>query len=112
MGKLLVLLGYALPIIIISQRSSHCDNIRVAKPKASRSGFIGRFLVSSAQTGTKTWSSDNFLCRCLPETELQLTVTPPPPPVKIVSIFEDGSISPLKSAPWQDVLLHTVSNLE
>ncbi|XP_021861487.1 uncharacterized protein [Spinacia oleracea] len=36
----------------------------------------------------------------------------PPLPVKIVSIFEDGSISPLKSAPWQEVLLHTAERLK
>lgn len=45
------------------------------------------------------------------DTELQPAMTPPFP-VKIVSIFEDGSISPLKSAPWQDVLLHTAERLK
>lgn len=30
-------------------------------------------------------------------------------PVRIVAIVGEGSVSPLKSAPWYDVMLHTVS---
>lgn len=30
-------------------------------------------------------------------------------PVRIVSIVGEGSVSPLKCAPWEEVMLHTVS---
>ena len=30
-------------------------------------------------------------------------------PVRIVAIVGEGSISPLKSTPWEEVMLHTVS---
>lgn len=32
------------------------------------------------------------------------------PPVRIVALVGDGSVSPLKCAPWVEVMLHTVSN--
>lgn len=30
-------------------------------------------------------------------------------PVRIVALVGEGSVSPLKSTPWYDVMLHTVS---
>jgi len=33
-------------------------------------------------------------------------------PVRIVGIVGEGSVSPLKSTPWLDVMLHTVSILQ
>lgn len=33
-------------------------------------------------------------------------------PVRIVGIVGEGSVSPLKSTPWFDVMLHTVSILQ
>lgn len=32
-------------------------------------------------------------------------------PVRIVAVVGEGSVSPLKSAPWYDVMLHTVSRI-
>lgn len=99
-------------LLNILQSSSNCDTIGVAYLKSTRSKFTGRFSISSAQTRTNNWSTIYCSCRCcMPGTELQPESTPSLP-VKIVSIFEDGSTSPLKSAPWQDVLIHTVSDLE
>ena len=33
----------------------------------------------------------------------------PEPPVRIVAFVGEGSVSPLNLAPWQEVMLHTVS---
>ncbi|XP_021765855.1 uncharacterized protein LOC110730376 isoform X2 [Chenopodium quinoa] len=90
------------------KRSRSCNTICFAKPNASWSELVGKISISSAQTRTINQSGN----RCwVPDSELQEEVSPPLP-VKIVSICEDGSISPLKSAPWQDVLLHTAERLK
>lgn len=34
------------------------------------------------------------------------------PPVRIVALVGEGSVSPLKSAPWLDVMLHTAKRLK
>ncbi|KAF8377212.1 hypothetical protein HHK36_030585 [Tetracentron sinense] len=41
-------------------------------------------------------------------TVTELTV----PPVRIVSIVGEGSVSPLKCAPWEEVMLHTANKLK
>ncbi|CAH9142839.1 unnamed protein product [Cuscuta epithymum] len=37
---------------------------------------------------------------------------PSVPPVRIVALVGDGSVSPLNSAPWHDVMLHTAKKLK
>ncbi|KAI3863321.1 hypothetical protein MKW92_038994 [Papaver armeniacum] len=49
------------------------------------------------------------------ETKLDSTdqsATIPPVPVRIVALVGEGSISPLKSAPWMEVMLHTANRLK
>ncbi|CAL1409076.1 unnamed protein product [Linum trigynum] len=47
------------------------------------------------------------------EQEAQETVDPPPgSPVKIVAVVGGGSVSPLKSATWEEVMLHTAKRLK
>ncbi|KAL2933832.1 Violaxanthin de-epoxidase chloroplastic [Bienertia sinuspersici] len=73
--------------------------------------FTGSLSLSPAQIGRDNRDGNAFLSRCLPETVVEQEATPSLP-VKIVSIFGNGSISPLQSAPWQDVLLHTAERLK
>ncbi|XP_041008879.1 violaxanthin de-epoxidase, chloroplastic [Juglans microcarpa x Juglans regia] len=44
--------------------------------------------------------------------ESAMTEDLPDPPVRIVAIVGEGSVSPLKSAPWQEVMLHTAKRLK
>ncbi|CAN0922187.1 Violaxanthin de-epoxidase, chloroplastic [Linum grandiflorum] len=46
------------------------------------------------------------------ERETSTAAEQPGPPVKIVSIVGRGSISPLKSATWEEVMLHTATRLK
>ncbi|CAO2824229.1 unnamed protein product [Amaranthus hypochondriacus] len=99
-------------ILASKKRSSYCNAIRVVKLKAGRSEIFGRFSVSSTQTQTRNWNTCICSCRCgTSQTEIQPAATPLPP-VKIVTVFGNGSISPLQSTPWQDVLLHTAERLK
>lgn len=49
--------------------------------------------------------------RYRPSTAVFSAVTaeqPPEPPVRMVAVVGHGAVSPLKSAPWEEVMLHTV----
>ncbi|PIA47861.1 hypothetical protein AQUCO_01400449v1, partial [Aquilegia coerulea] len=46
------------------------------------------------------------------ETKERNNVTITPPPVKIVALVGEESVSPLKSAPWEEVMLHTANRLK
>ncbi|KAH9603246.1 hypothetical protein KSS87_004205 [Heliosperma pusillum] len=100
------------PLPIISVRPSRCNTSRphvapltlfMRRRNSRIEGDRFRILSSRAQT------QENNSCLC--DSEAQQTSSPLNP-VKIVSIYGEGSISPLQSTPWQDVLLHTAERLK
>ncbi|KAL9232642.1 hypothetical protein vseg_007727 [Gypsophila vaccaria] len=102
--------SYPLPIIPLRPRRCNASQLHAASLTLLSTQQVSRingdrFRISSPRAQTQV----NDSCSC--DSEPQLTAVPSEP-VKIVSIFGEGSISPLQSTPWQDVLLHTVGRLK
>ncbi|XP_043719171.1 violaxanthin de-epoxidase, chloroplastic [Telopea speciosissima] len=89
----------------------------------SRTSFLP---LLSHQRSTVRFLSRSFLCRetsfhgkpstvsAVSETRERSTVAEPtvPSPVRIVAVVGEGSLSPLKCAPWEEVMLHTADRLK
>ncbi|KAK9671200.1 hypothetical protein RND81_12G013100 [Saponaria officinalis] len=101
------------PSPIFALRPSRCSASRLhiaSLTTLSSTQLVSRingygFRISSARAQTQ----DDISCSC--DSEAPLTAVPPQP-VRIVSIFGEGSLSPLQSAPWEDVLFHTAERLK
>ena len=68
-------------------------------------------IISFSPAPLKTSTTDNFKATSTEEEEDEeavKTTEPSATPVRIVLVGEN-SVSPLKSSPWLDVMLHTVS---
>lgn len=75
--------------------------LRQSHPSIDDSSFSRRRMAFRARTIVKS----------VLETEKSTKIEKPEPPVKLIALIGKGEVSPLKSSSWQEVMLHTVSNL-
>ena len=71
-------------------------------------------IISFFPAPLNTSNTDNFKATSTAEEEEEdeeavKTTEPSATPVRIVALVGENSVSPLKSSPWLDVMLHTVS---
>ena len=69
-------------------------------------------IISFSPAPLNTSTTDNFKATSTEEEEDEeavKTTEPSATPVRIVALVGENSVSPLKSSPWLDVMLHTVS---